>query len=174
MRTLSLILTLLVLNATARAENAKGFVEKFFGSKDNYSIIFEADKATVYRIHFPKDSKNPKRPDLRRVGKVYEYTVGESSQLSGDIMDKFRKLITHPRIDDPDSAKGCIPTYGIRVRCQKGDNIVDINLCFECDIMVASDGKKVIGSSDFDSIHVNLVNLIKPLFPQDKIIQQLK
>jgi len=61
MRTLSLILTLLVLNATARAENAKGFVEKFFGSKDNYSIIFEADKATVYRLHFPKDSKNPKR-----------------------------------------------------------------------------------------------------------------
>jgi len=173
-QTLSLILTVFVLNSAARAENAKGFVENFFGNKDNYSMIFEADKATVYRIHSPKDSENPERPDLHRAGKVYEYTVGESSSLSGDTMEKFRELITNPRIDDPDSAKGCIPNYGIRVRYQKGDNTIDINLCFECDMMVASDGKKVIGSSDFDSIHANLVSLIKPLFPQDKIIQKLK
>ena len=74
MRTLSLILALVVVNATARAEEAKGFVEKFFDSKENYSMILKADKAVVYRIHFPKDPKVPTRPNLGKVGKVYEYT----------------------------------------------------------------------------------------------------
>lgn len=88
-------------------------------------------------------------------------------------VDRFRAVLGDPKTYRFDSAKGCIPNYGVRVRFESVGTI-EVNLCFECDVLAVTRDGKVVGGEDFDGGSNELRALVKELFPDDPAIQRLK
>jgi hypothetical protein len=71
-------------------------------------------------------------------------------------------------------AKGCMPTYGVRLRFAKGDRQSDIYLCFECAILqVVLDGETV-GGMGFDLIWSEIISDVRRIFPDDEGLRELE
>ena len=61
------------------------------------------------------------------------------------------------------------------MRFDDGREVLDINLCFECNMLaVVCDGKIVGREEDFDGGASKLAAICKELFPDDPEIQALK
>ena len=84
---------------------------------------------------------------------------------------------------DPDSyqfnsAKGCIFDPGVAFRVWKGDEHVDVLLCFTCSEFIVyvpeAGGKARRAGEDFDDNRAAFVRLAKEAFPGDAKIQALK
>jgi hypothetical protein len=75
--------------------------------------------------------------------------------------------------------KLCDPQPGVMFKLFKGDERIEVLLCFECDIVqfIALDakGQKIASAiNDFDPARPKLVKLTKEALPDDKVIQGLK
>ena len=109
----------------------------------------------------------------RQKSSEYE-TRGEPVSLSADQAARLRELLLNPASYDFDSAKGCQPLYGARLRFQHEDSrIVDVLLCFECDILAVYFDDEAVGGEDFDAVSEELRSLMKELFPDDPEIGKL-
>jgi hypothetical protein len=77
------------------------------------------------------------------------------------------------------SEKACLPDYGVLLTFRDGDHIVQIALCFQCDLFAVLVGggaspRRVNTEEDFDFIRPQLVDIVRALFPHDNEIQALK
>ncbi|MEJ7594994.1 MAG: hypothetical protein WKF77_26000 [Planctomycetaceae bacterium] len=72
-----------------------------------------------------------------------------------------------------DSVKGCIPTPGVLIQFKKGSEVVDVLFCFECDNLAAYYNGVIAGGEDFDNARGTFLSVIKELFPDDNVIQEL-
>ena len=78
----------------------------------------------------------------------YETTAGPID-VADAAASQLRTLLLDPSAYDWESAKGCIPDYGIRIQFQHETDEVDVLLCFACEILtVYYNGKVVGGPSD--------------------------
>ena len=148
-----------------------------FGGNSNFSIIKEASSAELIRLYLPpppSDSDNPNRSSSKYVVDLTNYELGESKVVSGSELGKFRSLISDSTIDDPNSDKGCVPVFGVRFSFEDGDTTLDVNLCFECDLIWVSRNDEILGGGDFDPVHDRFAGLVRPFFPDDPEIQGLE
>jgi hypothetical protein len=73
-----------------------------------------------------------------------------------------------------DYAKGCKPTYGVRLSFYRGGDQVDVLLCLNCKILIVARDGEFVGGEDFDPIWPIVVEAVTTIFPQDPAIQSLK
>ena len=77
-----------------------------------------------------------------------------------------------------DRAKGCIFDPGVAFRVWRGDEHVDLLLCFSCDefrlILPGTDGEARGVGEDFEDNRATFVALAKDAFPQDPVIRALR
>ena len=89
--------------------------------------------------------------------------------------DSIVTILSNRKLDDPYSAKGCLPTYGVRMTFQKGEDSLHLYFCFECDLITTTDSdEKMIAGGDFDPAHNQLATLVKEVFPDNKKIQNIE
>jgi hypothetical protein len=77
-----------------------------------------------------------------------------------------------------DRAKGCIFDPGVGFRVWRGDEYVDLLLCFSCDefrlVLPKASGKAGGVGEDFEDNRAAFVALARQAFPQDPLIQALR
>lgn len=161
------------------ARPGSSMVAKALGGDEVLGVLSKPDRGSVFRLEEPKMAPQPRPmaipvvagpfaipPDiLNRIGAVLgaEGTYRKAWELRADG--------TYGR----GMAKGCLPSYGVRFRLEKGPRVVDVFLCYGCgDIITVPDGKSIGGGLYFDPGRDELVAIAQALFPDDAKIQSMK
>jgi hypothetical protein len=132
-----------------------------------------ATKVSACRISKPPEDAVGHNTSWDQVLTLYK--EGEWVELSGSQVEQTREVLQSPRTYWFDVSKECIPKYGVRVRFDDDGEALDINLCFECNMLaIVRDGKIVGSEDDFDGGAIKLTAICKELFPDDPEIQALK
>ena len=116
-------------------------------------------------------------------------TVGSVKSSPGDYFEKFgnpiivstnlaahlsKVLLNESSFENSSSTpKQCLLEPGIVVTFSSGKHDLDVFFCFECNVLVVKSETKEIGNS-FDPSRVELVQIMKKIFPKDPQIQSLK
>jgi len=157
--------------------NEKKYPDNIFGSAENYDIVKSAQEVTAFRVTPPHLAHDPDSVDFEKLSgsdDLKHYKVGEPLKVDAATLTELRKLILDPKIDDPDSAKGCLPVWGVRLDFVTPKKTVSIYLCYQCYILAAAEGQKFVGGGDFDPAYDQLAAIAKRLFPNDKDIQNMR
>lgn len=144
------------------------------GGKDGVTTVAQPDKVDAYRL----------KPNLKLDGSEftdldgnYEVTAGPVS-VSETLATELSRDLTTTSSYWWNAGKLCIPRYGVRLSFYRGQDQVDVFLCFECkDLRVARNGKVTSrpgNDTSFDSINGRLVLAAKTLFPDDPEIKELR
>lgn len=102
----------------------------------------------------------------------YEVTDGPIVVPSDSVLT-LRSTLLDASSYEWDSVKGCIPNPGIRIQFQSGSEVVDVLFCFECDILAVYYNGVMVGGEDFDNARGTFLSVIKELFPDDTVLQEL-
>ena len=147
-------------------------ISEVFGDTENFAMMKSAKKVTACRLELKKDAEGEKMYEGSE--NLDNYDEGPDVVVSSAQVTHLRKIFASPGTYGFEIAKPCIPVSGVRIRFVAADSVVDINLCFDCNILeVRRDGKGV-GGEDFDSAEKELIALTQQLFPDDPEIQALK
>src|SRR5262249_17815317 len=143
----------------------KDFVEKLVGGKEAYQTIALPEKAEAWLLAPNDDSSGGDRLVKRdRAGPLP--LKPEAAKAFSDALLDFKSYVWNG------GNKHCIVNYGARLRFTRGKNVVDVWLCFECDMLsFRHDGDEPI--TDFDPAHNALVKALQIVFPKDKVVQGL-
>ncbi len=69
--------------------------------------------------------------------------------------------------------KGCIPVRGVRFSFFRGDDRLEVLLCFNCDILGVRLNDGELQDQNFDRVRPQLMRIVKAIFPDDPVIQKL-
>ena len=140
---------------------------EIFGSADVRSAFTTAQSVTVQRLHWREPHDQPHE--------LESYDHGPELPVSAATVQQLQALFQQPGSFEWNSVKSCAPDYGVLFTFHSPQHDVQLALCFQCLIFGIYDaGSEVNAEEDFDPIASKLANLIKPLFPGDKDIQDLK
>jgi hypothetical protein len=140
---------------------------KVFGGAPNFELLRSAPTVKACRLNHEEVGE--------RLVEFAEYKEGEFVATSSTQADRFRAILVDPSTYLLDAKKTCgNPIYGVRVRFEASDGVLDVNLCFKCsDLETTRDGMS-LGQADFHRGRGKILQLCKELFPNDAEIQQLK
>jgi hypothetical protein len=133
------------------------------GGKEAMALLEHAEKVEAFRL---KDSEYQKTID------TYEM-VGDAVPVDREAAIRLATLFTSVDSFLLDSAKGCVPRYGVRIRFAKDEATLDVLFCFTCNTFLTYLNGKSVGGEDFDPIRPQLVAIMKSLFPKDEVIEKL-
>jgi hypothetical protein len=138
-----------------------------FGSAEVRSVFATAETVTVQRLHWRHPPANPHN--------LGSYDHGAPTPVPATTVRQLRALFQQTDSFDWNSAKACAPDYGVLFTFHSPQREVQLALCFQCAIFGTYDaGSRVNAEEDFDPMAEKLIQLIKPLFPNDSDIQNLK
>lgn len=140
-------------------------VKKLFGEKA-VAVLAGATKVEVFRV----DSGKPGGKD-KTVGGYRVTATGK------DRDEKFAARLAGVVLDEESyvwgAAKGCVFQPGVAFRVWKGEESVEVVICFACDqVRVSAAGKDGV-PAESDPGRAALVKLAKEALPDDKEIQKL-
>jgi hypothetical protein len=178
----SIILLSVLLAAAASAGDIKrgDVAEAVFGDAATLKAFASATAVTAQRLHLRVRDSNHRS--------LASYERGAGVPVSRTAVEELQKLFSDPKsqswnhIADEQglrTAKLCMPDYGVLLSFRGGDRVVQVALCFECDLFAVfvgdgGDPQRVNSEEDFDSIRPQLVDIVRLLFPHDEQIQQLQ
>jgi hypothetical protein len=163
-RCLHIILPLIAMASSRAAEDIPA---KVFGGADTFRIFNTAETVTVSRLAPPaKQGEDEFDPT--------KYRVTATVPVPPATVQRLRAIFRNPSIYQLDSAKACIPHFGVRFTFQTREGIVALDLCFECAIFAVTRDGKPAGGEDFDSAAPRLLAISRALFPKDKALQELR
>lgn len=140
-------------------------IPRLFGGSDGVQIVRQAKTVLAWRVVGTNEFHEL----------LYDYEMrGKPVELSTSQAQSLRNLLLDHDSYEWDVAKGCMPIYGVRVQFLEEDQSVDVMFCFECDILTIFRNGKITTGEDFDTIRGRLLEIIKPLFPDDELIQGLE
>lgn len=138
-------------------------VRKRFGGEDSLKLLIHPGKVQAFRL---RDSEARKTVDDFEI-------VGKPVQVPAESAAKLGQLLSDGNSYLWGVTVSCTPDYGVRVEFARDDRALDVLFCFRCKVLATYvDGKQESGAI-FDPIHEKLAKLIKPLFPNDPVIQHL-
>jgi hypothetical protein len=96
--------------------------------------------------------------------------------LGAETIKKLRAVLLDPTAYEFDVAKACEFVPGVGIRFVDKERTVDVVFCFECDVVAirTSGSERWQGGGSFDPGRARFVAVMKQVFPDDKVIQELK
>ena len=135
---------------------------KMFLGWERFEVLLEADRVESYRLGEEDHSEGI---GGRRV-------LSRGPDLSAEQVAGLEALFIDPDSYVFSSFKRCDPTPQVALRHVRGDETVDVILSFNCDIW-QFDFRGKASIEDFDPVRPQLIELVKTLFPQDPVLQEL-
>lgn len=165
-RVLSPILLLFAVGCNLSPKSTEqDVIKEVFGQVSNFELMRSTTDVSACRLT---------QPDHEHTLELAKYEERPWVQVPVKTVERFHQVFSSPSTYNFGIAKSCFPIYGVRVRFKTDEGTVDVNLCFDCDILtVVRDGVPV-GGEDFDNARSELVALCKEIFPEDSEIQGLK
>lgn len=164
-----LMAVILLVALSACHRNSK-YATDMFGSVENLKFIQTAPVVKAVRLQAPFDMEKH-RPAYGKMRDLANYSMSTPVEMTPKQIATLRAILSDASIDDPDSRKGCIPDYGVRFTFSNGKRTIDVNLCYQCDLISTTEAEKYLGGGDFDRAHEKLTFLARAIFPDDKDIQ---
>ena len=159
------ITLLLVVALAAGCGDPAGDLTEVFGRPQAIDTVKNASSVKASRLRSPSDHHES----------LADYaTIGDPVDVSEMAASRLRDLLLDRTAYEWDSAKGCIPDYGVRIQFQHEGDEMDVLLCFECDVLAVYHNGQDAGGEDFDDIKSQLAAVVKELFPDDAAIQALE
>jgi hypothetical protein len=144
------------------------FVEELLGGKDAYETVANPDKVEAWLLNTIEDQRDNEMPPER---------IGPKKLMSGFFgvgVDKtFSDLLLDFNSYAWSAMKLCSPDFGLRLRYTRGKDIVEFQLCYDCDILEVSHNGR-IQQENFDFVHDKLVKAAQGAFPFDEKIGKLE
>jgi hypothetical protein len=156
---------LLVFACSSGCGGPAGDLTVVFGGWPAVETVKNASSVKAFRLRSPSDHHEA-LADYQTIGDPVEVSPAAAAQLRNLLLDRTAY--------EWDSAKGCIPDYGVRIQFQREGDEVDVLLCFECDVLAVYHNGQDVGGEDFDNISSQLAAIVKELFPNDAAIQALE
>lgn len=151
--------------AAAYTVQGREDIPKLFGGSDGVQLVRQATSVRAYRV--VGTSEFHKSLDK------YEMQ-GEPAEVSASQAKALQDLLLDHDSYKWNVAKSCLPIYGVRAQFLKGDQAVDVLFCFECNVLAVFRNGRFVAGEDFDPIRGPLLEIVKPLFPDDEAIQELE
>jgi hypothetical protein len=151
-------------NKSVPPQEQRAFIEKLIGGKNAYETVAAPDHVEAWLLTtYGSDPGFQEKND--RSGPI---------KLSSELVKTFSETVlnfnSYFHLDGP--GKACVPDFGVRLQFTRGTNIVEIRLCFECDILEVTSNSQ--SPADFDPSHNVLVKAVQTIFPDDKIVKALE
>jgi len=155
-----------------KKEQHKGdsLVKKFYG--DYFSVVKDPDSAVAQLL-------NPEKEEKDSAKRVYIYAkIGNPVGLSRKQKNKLIEILENRKSYSFDSTvKNCtfFPDVAFQLSKKEGKKVKKMNVfvALYCDVwMIQHDSTEIY--EDSDSARVEIVKLLKDIYPNDKYIQQLK
>jgi hypothetical protein len=181
MRALTIGLSLLLAATASAAQIKRGDIAAaVFGDEATLKSFMSATEITTQRLHH--------RSRAADWYALSGYTRGAAMAVPPSQVAKLRKLFSDSKSYTwhhvPDehglvSEKACTPDYGLLLTLRDGQRVVQIALCFQCDLFAVFVGegaqpRRVNVEEDFDFVRPQLVEIARSLFPHDEDIQALQ
>jgi hypothetical protein len=139
-----------------------------FGSAAALDVVRFPERVEAWRI------ESPKKP-VAEVSYLDRWArLSKPVPLARNVVQQLVGILERPTTYSFDRAKGCEFDPGVQIHFVKGNQVVDVLLCFKCkELNVCHDGKRV-GGEDFDNEEPALLALTKQIFPGDTAILELE
>ena len=172
-------------------------VRKHFGEA-TMDVVMQAERVEVYRLGSSRGAEAAAADDAGSGDAGADAAVSDSAAdategarfLRGRIIDgpitpdaawvgELRAILASSDSYGWDYAKGCMPMPGVGIRFVRGDQRVDIWLCYSCTELgmglYAAGGTEPVAtaSEDFDEVSGAMIALAKRVFFGDAAIQAL-
>jgi hypothetical protein len=122
-----------------------------FGGLGNVNTVRRATKVEAALLAEPVFGRTP-NDEQRQNWSPSDYPInGDPVVLSRNAANEVSQALTSTRTYAWDSAKSCIPIYGLKLSFIDDTDRVDVYLCFECDILAVAHNDKIVGGEDFDN-----------------------
>lgn len=170
LRTVSLVLTACALAAGAVYFLQHRKLANLFGGRDGLAILTRASAVRACRLGDPPGG------ELTDVGpSPLDYPiVAGPVDVPNDLAKATTKALQSATSYGWDYAKACgPPIYGARLSFARDDEVLDVYLCFKCNVLAICRDGRIVGGEDFDNARPMLVRTIKACFPDDPVIQTL-
>jgi hypothetical protein len=147
---------------------------RLFGGRDGLALVSRFDRVEAARLA-------PIPRAVLETPKAFDHLANfpDASPpfaVPGPTARGLAAVLASPLSDgwDPAPAACGAPTPGVRLAFVRGGERLDVLLCFRCEVVLLyRDGRKN-GVEDLErSAIARLIPLIKPLFPDDPVIQSL-
>jgi hypothetical protein len=144
-----------------------------FGDQKTLDMFLSAKQVTAERLHlkertFPRELSNYNR------GSAVILSTSQTQDVQRLFSDAKAYTWNHLPKRGVVREKLCLPNYGVLLSFRVESHVVDVALCFECDLFaVFVDGGRVNREEDLDLVRPQLVGLVKALFPHDDQIRSL-
>ncbi len=146
----------------------KHFVEELLGGEEAYETVANPDKVEAWLLNAYEDQHDNGLPVER---------VGPKKLVTGIFWTEVDKTFSSILLDFDSYAWGemkmCIPDFGLRLRFVRGSDVVEIRLCYDCDILEVSHNGH-IRQENFDLAHNKLVKAVQAAFPWDEKTRKLE
>lgn len=151
--------------AAAYTVQGREDIPELFGGSDGVQLVRQATSVRAYRVVGTAEfHKSLDKYEMR----------GDPVEVSKSQAEALRNLLLDHDSYKWDVAKSCLPIYGVRVQFLEGDRAVDVLFCFECNVLAVFRNGRFVAGEDFDPIRGPLLEIVKPLFPDDAVIQELE
>ena len=144
------------------------FVEELLGGKEAYETVANPDKVEAWLLNTYEDQHDNGLPAER---------AGPKKLATGIFGTKVDKTFSSILLNFDSYAWGamklCSPDFGLHLRYTRGKDIVEFQLCYDCDILEVSHNGH-IQQENFDFAHNTLVNAVQAAFPWDEKIRKLE
>lgn len=126
-----------------------------FGGAENYRVAFIPD-----RIELRKLVKKSERIDAPA-----DFTEGPITPLSVEDEVKLRVVLTDDATYNWSEEYDCAPDYAFRVKFWQKDNLVSLDLCFDCHTLRVVKNDQEIAAKNFEYGYKDLALLVERHFP---------
>lgn len=153
----------LLLGGMPKLEDA-GKVVFLYGGAETLDIIKHPDKVEACPLI-------DLQPEDSRLAFEKKYREGDWQVVPEPEAKLLSLALLQPGNYGWDYVKACRPVYHNRLRFTKGQDTLDIDFCFSCDILRISKNGKELGGKDFQT--PTYLRVMQKLFPQDKALQKV-
>lgn len=149
-------------------------IVELFGGEAGLRTVTHPTKVEAYRLKPNLKLDGSEYTDLKNNYEITAEPISVPETLATELSRDLTNLSSYWW----NAGKLCIPRYGVRLSFHRGQDQVDVFLCFECkELRVSRNGKVTSGPGNdksFDSMNGRLVLAAKTLFPDDPEIQELQ
>jgi hypothetical protein len=156
-------------SARLAALPGSSWLAKQLGGDQVLNVLTKPDRGSAFRIG------GIVRTPIRRAS-LYDIPVlAGPIDLAPDMLTRIAAALSNEgTYKRTGGEKGCTPEYGVRLRLERADDVVDVFLCYRCDQMRTVLNGKPLRLLEFDPGEVELIALAQALFTNDAAILELK
>lgn len=134
-------------------------LQTLFGGPTGVQVVRDATVAEAWLLAGNQPAPGAKTP-LAELA-----PAGEPVAVDDASLRDLRQALLDPGSYHWNTAKACIPDYGVRIRFAGAPADVDVLFCFRCDLLLIHHDRRWTGGEDFDPAADRLTSIAQRLFP---------